>query len=217
MPDTKTRLLIVDDEASIRASLSSVLTELGYCVRTAEDGFSALAEIRKEIPDILLSDLNMPRMSGFELLSVVRRRFPTIRAIAMSGAFSGNEVPSGVAADGFYQKGSSMSSLLRLMGAHSQPDRLPHSPATAPAPVWIQRDEQNDSAEAYATISCPECLRTFPHALGGSISSLRETDCIFCSSSIHFEVAQSTDRAHENDQQRPGIEGQLTRFPQTSC
>ena len=53
----------------------------------AEDGFSALAEIRKEVPDILLSDLNMPRMSGFELLSVVRRRFPSIRTIAMSGAF----------------------------------------------------------------------------------------------------------------------------------
>jgi CheY-like chemotaxis protein len=217
MPDSKTRLLIVDDEPSIRTSLSSVLTELGYCVRTAEDGFSALAEIRKEIPDILLSDLNMPRMSGFELLSVVRRRFPSIRSIAMSGAFTGHEVPSGVAADGFYQKGSSMSSLLRLMGVHPQPDRQLHSLATAPAPIWMQRNEQDNSGEAYATISCPECLRTFPHALSGSISSMRETDCIFCSSSIHFEVAQSTDRAHENDHQRPSREAQPTALPQTTC
>jgi CheY-like chemotaxis protein len=186
-------------------------------VRTAEDGFSALAEIRKEIPDILLSDLNMPRMSGFELLSVIRRRYPSIQTIAMSGAFSGNEVPSGVAADGFYQKGSSMSSLLRLMGALPQPNRLPHSHPTALAPIWIQRNEQNKSGEAYATISCPECLRTFPQALSGSISSMRETDCIFCSSSIHFTVAQSTDRAHESDRQRPSREAQATGLPQESC
>lgn len=66
----------------------------------------ALVEIRKEIPDILLSDLNMPGMSGFELLSVVRSSFPSIRAIAMRGAFSGVEVPIGIAADAFYKKGN---------------------------------------------------------------------------------------------------------------
>jgi CheY-like chemotaxis protein len=82
-----------------------VLTEIGYSVRSAQDGFSALVEIRKDVPDIILSDLNMPGMSGFELLSVVRRRFPSIRVIAMSGAFSGDEMPSGVDADAFYPKG----------------------------------------------------------------------------------------------------------------
>jgi CheY-like chemotaxis protein len=66
-----TRLLIVDDDPSIRASLSEVLTEIGFSVRLATDGFSALVEIRNEIPAILLSDLSMPGMSGFELLSVV--------------------------------------------------------------------------------------------------------------------------------------------------
>ena len=59
--------------------MSHVLTEIGYRVRSAEDGFSALREMRHEVPDILLSDLNMPGMSGFELLSVVRRRFPRSR------------------------------------------------------------------------------------------------------------------------------------------
>lgn len=116
MPCTKERLLIVDDDPTIRSSLSLLLTEIGYRVRCAQDGFSALRELQKEIPDILLSDLNMPGMSGFELLSVVRRRFPAILAIAMSSAFSGNEVPSGVAADAFYQKGSSMGALLQMIG-----------------------------------------------------------------------------------------------------
>jgi CheY-like chemotaxis protein len=89
MLNAKRKLLIVDDEVSLRSSLSQIFTTFGYSVRSAEDGFSALAAMRNEIPDILLSDLNMPGMSGFELLSVVRRRFPAIQVIAMSGAFFG--------------------------------------------------------------------------------------------------------------------------------
>ena len=60
MPNTPGTLLIADDESSIRESLSQVLSEIGYSVRTAEDGFSALREIQSEVPELLLSDLNMP-------------------------------------------------------------------------------------------------------------------------------------------------------------
>jgi CheY-like chemotaxis protein len=125
MPETKARLLIVDDEPSVRMSISTTLTEIGYNVRAVEDGSSALSEMQQEIPDILLSDLNMPGMSGYELLTVVRLTFPTIRTVAMSGAFSGNEVPSGVAADAFYQKGSSLGSLLMIMEALPRMERRP--------------------------------------------------------------------------------------------
>src|SRR5580658_4974397 len=99
MPCTKASLLIVDDKPAIRASISHLLTEIGYSVRSAQDGFSALRELREEIPDILLSDLNMPGMCGYELMRVVRQRFPSIQVIAMSGAFSGYQVPDGVVAD----------------------------------------------------------------------------------------------------------------------
>ena len=115
MPDTSTRVLIVDDEPLIRMSMSHVLVEVGYCARTAIDGCSALLEIRREAPDILVADLYMPGMSGFELLSEVRHQFPAIKVIAMSGAFSGEEMPSGVVADAFYQKGSGIVTLLRIM------------------------------------------------------------------------------------------------------
>ena len=68
---------------------------------------------------IILSDLNMPRMSGFEFLSLVRRRFPairySIRVIAMSGAFSGDDIPPGIAADAFYEKGPNLSPLLQIV------------------------------------------------------------------------------------------------------
>lgn len=112
MRNLRSRILLVEDELSVRTSMSLVLIELGYTVQLVEDGFSALEEIRREMPNILLTDLNMPGMSGFELLSLVRQQFPMLRTIAMSGAYCGNDVPSGVTADAFYPKGAGIKTLL---------------------------------------------------------------------------------------------------------
>jgi len=120
MLTTKAKLLIVDDDASLRRALSDLFTANGYSVRSAEEGSSALTKIEIEVPDIILSDLYMPGMSGFEFLSVVHFKFPTIHVIAMSGAFSGARVPPGVAADVFYAKGSSTRSLLQTVDAMTQ-------------------------------------------------------------------------------------------------
>jgi CheY-like chemotaxis protein len=145
MPDTKPTLLIVDDEPAIRTSLSLLLAEIGYRVRTAEDGFSALAEMRMELPEILLADLNMPGMSGFELLSVVKLRFPAMLTVAMSGAFQGNEVPSGVLADAFYHKGSSMGSLLMILNSVHHP-----------GPRAAQSPEKSRTAESLRSSQLPQ-------------------------------------------------------------
>ena len=82
------RLLLVDDEPAILNTCAAILERKGYEVRTACDGFAALAELRRSLPDVIISDLGMSNMSGFELLSVVRRRFPHIPVIAMSGEFN---------------------------------------------------------------------------------------------------------------------------------
>jgi CheY-like chemotaxis protein len=132
MSDDKTRILVVDDDRLVRTSMAMALAEIGYSVRTAYDGFSALEDLREHLPEILLTDLKMPGISGFELLTIVRRRYPAVRTIAMSGAFHGNEVPSGVAADAFFQKGSSMASLRIILSSLPQSDmdnsqsRRPH-------------------------------------------------------------------------------------------
>ena len=115
MRQVQIKLLIVDDEASIRNSLSSIFGQRGLQVCSSADALLALEEIGREAPDILLSDLNMPGMSGFELLSKVRRHFPGIYVIAMSAAYLGNEVPPGVPADAFYAKARSSPSLLLHM------------------------------------------------------------------------------------------------------
>jgi len=189
MPGATERILIVDDKESIRTTMSLALNEMKYRVRSAEDGLSALREINRENPDILISDLNMPGMSGFELLSVVRRRFPAILVVAMSGAFSGNEVPSGVPADAFYQKGSSTSALLQILKNPPQMKRPIFQPRVT-SPLRIDRIPNDPSGVPPVTIFCAKCMRDFaiPPEGGGRI--VREANCIYCGNSIHYEVIE---------------------------
>ncbi|MDP1874459.1 response regulator [Phenylobacterium sp.] len=67
-----TRILVVDDSPVIRLLLEDVLSAVGYEVRVAEDGASALSMMSARRPDIILTDLNMPHMDGFALLAAIR-------------------------------------------------------------------------------------------------------------------------------------------------
>jgi CheY-like chemotaxis protein len=194
MLDARARILIVDDTAGVRTTISHVLAEVGYRVRSAEDGFSALREIRQEVPDVLLSDLNMPGMSGFELLQVVRHRFPAILLVAMSGAFSGSEVPSGVAADAFYQKGSSMGALLQILMTPHQMKRPAPQPSRAATPLWIPWNGNESARLGQVTIACSECMRTFAKALEGPTNLVRETDCVHCGNPIQYSIVTTSDQ-----------------------
>ena len=193
MPTLQTKMLVVDDDPSTRQLMSQIFIGLGHKVRAAEDGFAALSEIREECPDLLLSDLNMPGMSGFELLSVVRRRFPAIRVIAMSGAFSGDAVQPGVAADAFYEKATSMHTLLQTVKEIADPDLVNLESRRTAAPIWIQRYGDGPGEDASVTISCPECLRTFSQVLKRASGRVHiySTDCIYCSSSIYYAIVQA--------------------------
>ena len=67
-----TRVLIVDDEPSIRQLISTLLTLEGFAVATAPDGRSALEQILAAPPDLVISDVRMPHMTGHELLAAIR-------------------------------------------------------------------------------------------------------------------------------------------------
>lgn len=208
MPNIKVKLLVVDDEAMLRSSLSQILTTFGYSVRSAEDGFSALDQIRNEIPNILLSDLNMPGMSGFELLSVVRRRFPAIHVVAMSGAFFGKTVPPGIAADAFYEKGSSPAALLEIVRAIANTaGPLSVQYRSTPAPIWIPKNGHDPTGEEYVVVTCPECLRTFPQILGEIDCPIRETSCIHCSNLVHYAIVQPVAAPSSKVVQRKPVAG----------
>jgi CheY-like chemotaxis protein len=121
--DRPGKLLIVDEDISTRNSLSLIFSKLGYRVRSAEGAFSALSEIRKEIPDVLVSDVNMAHPPNLEFLLVVRRWFPSIRVIAIGEALSSNRVPLGVAADAVYQKCPDPTLLIDFVDAMTQTKR----------------------------------------------------------------------------------------------
>jgi CheY-like chemotaxis protein len=78
------RLLVAENDPSVRQTVSMMLKRSGYDVTTAVDGFDALLCLQDQVPDLILSDLNMPAMSGFEVLSVVRRRLATSEIRFMS-------------------------------------------------------------------------------------------------------------------------------------
>lgn len=133
---SKPQILVVDDNSGVRHTIAMLLMSAAYDVVVAEDGFAALDQLRKTEPDVIVSDLEMPRMSGFELLSVVRRRFPQILTLAMSGAYGDEGVPVGVIADPFYPKGDPPKNLFRAIEQllHSAPARsTAHRREVAPA------------------------------------------------------------------------------------
>ena len=72
----KSRVLVVDDEESIREFLEIMLRKEGYEVTCAEDGQKALETIKKKSIDLVISDLQMPNMTGIELLRNVRDQYP---------------------------------------------------------------------------------------------------------------------------------------------
>jgi CheY-like chemotaxis protein len=209
MPNrSKPQILVVDNEAHVRESLAMLLTAAGYDVAAAEDGFDALLHLKRALPDLIVSDLNMPRMSGFEFLSVVRRRFPEIPVIAMSGAYQkGSVVPGGVIADAFYSKGrshpedlfSTVADLIRTSAVREAAHRKES------APVWIPRNGKDSNGVPYIVVTCTECLRSFPLNVTEEFTpEVRETPCLFCANMVRYIVDFSLSVASPRRPQTPG-------------
>lgn len=79
-PSRARRVLVVDDSFTLRALEKSILEMAGYSVLLASDGEEALALLEREAVDVVVSDVNMPRRDGFELLSAVRQS-PRLREL----------------------------------------------------------------------------------------------------------------------------------------
>lgn len=78
------RVLVVDDEASARHALGELLSDAGYEVDTACDGEEALADLDRFVPDVVLTDLLMPKMGGEELIMRLRKRAPDLPVVVMT-------------------------------------------------------------------------------------------------------------------------------------
>jgi CheY-like chemotaxis protein len=189
MTTRNVNLLIVDDEPVVRSLLSDVFASCGHKTRSAEDGFAALQLIRDSIPDVLLSDLNMPGMSGFELLSVVRRLYPQIHVIAMSGAYSGTSVPRGIAADGFHEKATGMKRLIELMAIVATDEAAAKASVRGPSPLWVDLVPAEAADAQHVLINCPQCLRPFRQVVQTIDANIREAACVYCGGEVSYAIA----------------------------
>ena len=208
MRNEVTDILVADDDPQLVNVIAEICKERGCIVRTASDGFTALATIRDRVPDILISDLNMPRMSGFELLSIVRRRFPAISVIAMSGAYSGVAVPQGIAADAFYAKGSSSVARLFEILSAIKDGTTRHSLRVA-TPIWIPGLPIDRGCLATIAVACPECFRTFPHCLYEAKLLSAECCCPHCHHMMQLAIVMPI---ADVDQTGFGIPGRTVRI-----
>ena len=78
------RILIVDDEANARNALALLLADEGYEVATANDGAAAVARIAEVRPDLVLTDVHMPRLDGVGLMSAAAREADAPAFVLMS-------------------------------------------------------------------------------------------------------------------------------------
>jgi DNA-binding response OmpR family regulator len=79
------KVLIVDDDQEMRDMLYSFLTYRGFYVKTAQDGINGLAALEKDSYDMLITDIYMPYMDGFELLDKIDQKNSNLLILAMTG------------------------------------------------------------------------------------------------------------------------------------
>jgi len=94
---TMTRILIVDDEPTIRSSMAAMLRMENYQVSTASDGREALDGALLQRPDLIITDYNMPRMNGQQLLEALRAEPATagVPVLMLSGNVTRTDAPTG--------------------------------------------------------------------------------------------------------------------------
>jgi CheY-like chemotaxis protein len=79
----KNSILVVDDEDALRTVLSSELESEGYIVATAGDGDEAISVLQGKSFDLVLLDIKMPRVDGFEVLRFIKERYPATKVIML--------------------------------------------------------------------------------------------------------------------------------------
>ena len=127
------KVLVVDDSATIRRTAMALLTKEGYAVITAEDGFDALSKVVDHLPDIVLLDIMMPRLDGYQTCAVIKnnaafRHIPVIMLSSKDGVFDKARGKL-VGSESFVTKPFTRDELLETIRQHTVAD-APETAAT---------------------------------------------------------------------------------------
>src|SRR5450432_3919886 len=78
-------ILVIDDEPDVRDAVKRVLDRAGYSVRTVDSAVDVLAEFERVPTDVVITDIIMPKIDGVQAIEMIRKAFPSVRIIAISG------------------------------------------------------------------------------------------------------------------------------------
>ena len=120
-------ILVVDDDEGIRELLRLHLSAAGYTVQVAEDAISAGYMVLRAPPDLIISDVNMPHMDGFELIAALKadKSVPKIPVIFLTSMEEGDHRGKELGAVGYLTKPVRADRLLNLVAQHVQGGALP--------------------------------------------------------------------------------------------
>jgi CheY-like chemotaxis protein len=85
MEHDKKTVLVVEDDNEVRSMLNDYLTFLGYQTDTAADGLEGLNKIKEQAYDLVITDIAMPYVSGIGIISILKKDYPEIPVIAITG------------------------------------------------------------------------------------------------------------------------------------
>ncbi len=85
-----TDILVIDDDEGFRYMVCKLLTRTGYSVLHCQDGKKGIALLRQNIVPLVITDLIMPDQEGIETIILLRKEFPEVKIIAMSGGGRGS-------------------------------------------------------------------------------------------------------------------------------
>lgn len=113
-------VLIVEDETDVAEMLSLLLEHRGYRVRVARDGAQALTILREELPDVMVVDVEMPRLSGPEMVRAARAADPAVErvpVVLVSGVMGLPSIAQQLGTPHFLVKPFDVGALFRVLGA----------------------------------------------------------------------------------------------------
>jgi two-component system chemotaxis sensor kinase CheA len=138
------RVMVVDDTMMVRELQRSILERGGYRVRTASDGAEALALLNEEPADLVVTDLEMPNLDGFQLVKSIRShpRLTNVPVLIVSSHASAEDQQRGLdaGADGYiiktsFDEAGLLSAVSRLLGRSGPPERRALAPTSNGKPV----------------------------------------------------------------------------------
>src|ERR1019366_7261095 len=189
MPEVCGRcVLLVDDDPSTRELLSMHLQKAGLRAIHAEDGIDALVRLRETVPRVIVTDMLMPRMTGWEFIAVVRRRFPTIPVVVMSESIP-IEFSEHIKPDCWFEKSMlGFPEIVRTVNylAQQAPNHI-DLPQVISLPIRARW-----GSAGYIVLTCPDCLRSFEVASTQENTTPEQTVlCVHCQARVPFLIDTS--------------------------